>query len=226
MQSPMTGVQAILDQLNQHRSAGGYLLVEQVVALGADGIVVTDPFAVQISKHVVFKGSCRIRGAVNLLSDTAGALTIGSGVTIEGSCTIEAKNGGTVTVGDGADIGVEGGFHIHANVAESSIVLGPRVRLYGGGAIYGKSVLGQGAQILGRIKVVNCILAGGADSSEPNPDLRGAVLKGMGLAENISLQCGEVVRSFGLFTALQTQRQVEFHPYPPHNPPPHPPSHP
>ena len=212
---PVTVIETMLHQLNRQRLAGGYLSVEQVVALAADGVVVSDPFAVQISRHVVFRGACQIRGAVNLLSSLAGALTVGSGVTIEGPCTIDATNGGTVHIGDSADIGVEGGFHIYANVAGASIRLGQNVRLYGGGALYGKTIVGDGAQILGRIKVVNSVLGGGADYLEPNPNLRGAVLKGMGLAENISLQSGDVIRSFGLFTALQTQRQTDFHPYPP-----------
>ena len=207
----MTGIKAVLDCLNQQRARNDCLSLEQVIALVADGVIVDDPFAAQISRHVVFQGPCRIRGAVYLFADAPGALTIGGHVCLEGPSTLEAQGGATVSVGEHAVIGLEGGFHVKANRSGSTIELGAGVRLCGGGALFGQSMLGPGAQILGRINVVNCWLAGGAGYADPNPDSRGAVLKGMGLAENLRLEQGDVIQSFGIFSMSQIRRQTEFH---------------
>jgi hypothetical protein len=208
----MTEIVALLGHLNQHRVNSECLSVEQIIALAADGIIVEDPFAVQISRHVDFQGPCHIRGPVYLLADAPQALTIGCNVYIEGPSTLEAKNGANLSVGDHAVIGLEGGFHVKANRSGSTIELGERIRLSGGGAIFGQSTVGNGAQILGRIQVVNCHLAAGADYAGPDPDTRGAVLKGMGQAENLRLGQGDVIQAFGIFSAAQIRRQAEFHP--------------
>ncbi len=210
----MADLNALLECVNQHRARHQCLSIAQVIALAAQGVMVDDPFAAQISRHVVFHGPCHLRGAVYLFADAPRAITVGCNVFIEGPTTVEAKGGATVSVGNHAVIGLEGGFHVKANRSGSTMEIGDGVRLCGGGAIFGHTVVGQGAQVLGRIQVVNCVLAGGSDFADPNPDARGAVLKGMGLAENLHLGQGDVIQSFGIFSMAQIRRQLEFHPKP------------
>ncbi|MCB1970750.1 MAG: hypothetical protein KDG54_10130, partial [Geminicoccaceae bacterium] len=118
-----------------------------------------------------------------------------------------------LTIGDECEIGAQGGFWIDARGGEP-IRIGRNARLLGGGALEGPGDIGNGAQILGVIRCRGCYLAGGGSYRDPDPDSRGAVLKGHGVARNISLSRGQVIQAFDLFSEAPVRSQSWFHPPP------------
>ncbi|MGW2400631.1 hypothetical protein ACWCYY_29135 [Kitasatospora sp. NPDC001664] len=65
---------------------------------------------------------------------------------------------------------------------------------------------------IGAVAVQSVRLAGGGEHAYPDPDGRGAVLKGSGLARGLSLEAGEVVNGSGDFAAAPVERQRAYHP--------------
>lgn len=95
-------------------------------------------------------------------------VTIGRAELGPGPVTVLAV-GGPVRVGDGA-------------------------RLSGGCTVEGPAEVGDGAQVLGTVTVRDVVLAGGGGGhGEPDPDRRGAVVKGAGRVHAVRLSVGEVV---------------------------------
>ena len=84
--------------------------------------------------------------------------------------------------------------------------------LLGGGSAVLNNVIGRGAQVLGPIRMQECRLEDGGSHVEPDPDRRGGVLKGAGVARGLSVPRGGVIQAFGTFEAGALRRQVEFHP--------------
>ena len=74
--------------------------------------------------------------------------------------------------------------------------------------------IGRGAQVLGLIRMQNCSLGGGGTYRDNDPDKRGAVLKGSGVARQIDLPTGMVIQAFGLFSDAPIRTQSYFHPKP------------
>jgi hypothetical protein len=66
--------------------------------------------------------------------------------------------------------------------------------------------------VLGPITAQQVELSGGADGSHPDPDHRGAVLKGFGKARGLTLKTGEVVNGSGDFATAPIERQRSYHP--------------
>lgn len=198
-------------QVNLQREAQGFLSIEAILGLQRNRIVVLNPFATFISKHVHFSGSCQIGSGAILMASAADSLVIEDGVTFAGNVEVEAINGGKIRIGNNAAIGHDGGFSIKANRSNAVIQIGENARLMGGGALYGKSIVGDGAQILGSIKVQDCILDGGGNFEEADPGLRGAVLKGMGWANGLKISRGQVIQACGDFSLAPVRQQVEFH---------------
>jgi UDP-3-O-[3-hydroxymyristoyl] glucosamine N-acyltransferase len=141
---------------------------------------------------------------------------IGSGNVFWPGTLILVTGGGSVTIGSGNTIG-QGGVQIKAD--GSSVRIGSRTRLVNAAEILGPSDIGDGAQVLGPISVRFTSLAAGGDFGSPDPDLRGAVLKGMGTARNLVVGQGEVVNGLGDFAAAPIERQSHYHP-PAASPPP------
>jgi len=119
--------------------------------------------------------------------------------------------GGMVTVAAEAEIGEEGGFTIKAGAGEI-VEIGDGARLLGGGSLTLSNRIGRGAQILGPIRCQNCTLGDGGTYRDPEPDERGGVLKGSGVARNIDIPQGHVIQAFGLFAEAPVRHQSYFHP--------------
>lgn len=96
----------------------------------------------------------------------------------------------------------------------ASVRIGAGCRPTSGAELIADSMLGDGAQILGRISATNVRLAGGAGHSHLDPDARGAVLKGIGTARGVRLAAGEVINSAGDLAAAPVERQLAYHPRP------------
>jgi hypothetical protein len=147
---------------------------------------------------------------VILQTNADGRIAVARGTNLFPGTRIVAS-GGTVTVGAEAEIGEEGGFTIKAGPGDV-IAIGDGARLLGGGSLALSNRIGRGAQILGPIRCQNCTLGDGGFYRDPEPDERGGVLKGSGVARNIEVPQGHVIQAFGLFAEAVLRRQSYFHP--------------
>jgi hypothetical protein len=159
-----------------------------------------------------------IRGDVVLWPGTilqilgAGTLAVGSGAVLFPGTRIVA-DGGAIGIGAGTEIGEEGGFTIKAMAGETTEV-GDGARLLGAGSLGLSNRIGRGAQILGPIRCQSCALGDGDTYRDPDPDRRGGVLKGSGVARGITVPQGQVIQAFGLFAEAPLRPQSYFHPKP------------
>lgn len=141
-----------------------------------------------------------------------GVITVGDDTQLFPGSRLVAS-GGAIVVGAQAEIGEEGGFTIKPGTGEV-IAIGDGARLLGGGSLTLSNRIGRGAQILGPIRCQNCTLGGGGTYRHPEPDGRGAVLKGSGVARHIDVPTGCVIQAFGLFSEGVLRQQSYFHPKP------------
>ncbi|WP_181701549.1 hypothetical protein [Chthonobacter albigriseus] len=195
------------------RSALGFLSVTETAALATQGVLVPSPHAVLVSPGARLAPGVVLWPGVIVSVDAGSRIDIQAGTQLHAGTRLAATGGGIVEIGEGAEIGEEGGFTIKAE-AGHAIRIGCGARLLGGGAMTFSNEIGDGAQVLGPIRMQNCSLAGGGSWREPDPDVRGAVLKGSGVARGITLERGDVIQAFGLFALEPVRRQVEFHPKP------------
>lgn len=192
------------------RRAKGFLDVAGTAALARRGVTVLEPrttlvaAAAELEEGVVlWPGSIVEIGA-------GGSVAVGGGTVLFPGARIAAL-GGQVRIGRGCEIGEEGGFTVKA-LAGDSIAVGAAARLLGGGSLTGSNGLGDGAQVLGPIRIQRCRLGAGGSHAEPDPDRRGGVLKGCGVARDLDVPQGHVIQAFGLFAEAPLRRQSFFHP--------------
>jgi hypothetical protein len=188
----------------------GFLSVAETDALNERGLVVLDPSSTLISRDATVGPESILYPGVVLEVASGGRLEIGERAILYPGLRI-AVSGGAVMIGEACELGDEGGFTITVQDGERTDI-GDGARLLGGGSLAGRNHIGDGAQILGPIRCRDCSLGDGGSHREPDPDLRGAVLKGAGVARNVTLARGDVIQSFGLFSDGPVRRQVEFHP--------------
>ncbi len=196
--------------INTSRTSRGFLTIEQTLALAEAGNIVLDPFSVLISAAVILGENNLFYPNVVIEAQNAGKLTIGNGNIFYPNTLILADSG-EVQIGNNGVFG-DGGCSIKANLPTATISIADNGRYCSGAQILGNSLLGNGTQVLGAITVQNCTLEGGGDFTEADPDKRGAVLKGHGLARNIHLATGDVLNGTGTFLQAQTERQMRYHP--------------
>jgi hypothetical protein len=188
----------------------GFLSEVEIIALSRLGILSPDPGSVLVSGDVRLAEDVVLWPNVILQISAGGRITIGPGTNLFPGTRIVAS-GGSVTVGAGAEIGEEGGFTLKAGAGET-IDIGDGARLLGGGSLTLSNRIGRGAQILGPIRCQNCLLGDGGTYRDPEPDARGGVLKGSGVARGIEVPQGHVIQAFGLFAEAVMRRQSYFHP--------------
>ncbi|MGH3689447.1 MAG: hypothetical protein ACRDT7_04750 [Microbacterium sp.] len=190
------------------RMLQGYRTVSQLLADGDN--VFLDPYSVLISTHArigvenVFYPNVRI----DAVSET---LRIGDDNRFFEGTRIDATGGGRVTIDSDNEFGPHA-VALMANRLGAAITIGRGVRLLGRIDVAGVSELGHGTQILGDINAVNVSLVGGGSHREPDPDLRGAVLKGRGRATGIVLGRGHVINGDGDFAVCPVESQSVYHP--------------
>lgn len=203
----MNDVRLMLDSA---RRSMGFLELSEIAALCERGVMMPDPTSVLVSSGVRVEAGAILWPQVILQSAAGGTLTIGANTILFPGTRIVA-DGGTVAIGTGAEIGEEGGFTIKAETG-AVIEIGHGARLLGGGSLAGPNTIGAGAQILGTIRCQNCRLGDGDSYRHPEPDERGGVLKGSGIARGIEVPTGHVIQAFGLFAEAPLRRQSFFHP--------------
>lgn len=201
----------LIARVNETRSLNGFLTVEDVVGLSACGISVVDPFSTLVSARAKLAPGVFLWPNITIAVGEAGLVSIGRSTTIHSGVRIAVQSG-SVVIGSNCDIGQEGGFTFIADEEQDEISIGDDVRLNGGGSIIQSAKIGDGAQILGPIRVQQCQLGRGGSFREHDPDSRGGVLKGTGIARNLNVPAGMVIQSFGLFTEASLRLQSDFHP--------------
>lgn len=201
----------MLDPIDDMRRRAGFLTVSETLSLADRGIIVLDPFSTLISPKVAFSRGVKIWPGVTIECASTGIVIIADDVVLHSGTRIAAKDG-QISVGKSVEIGDEGGFTIRVERTGDLIEIGEGARILGGGSMTMSNVIGNGAQILGPIRLQNCRLSGGGTYRDADPDKRGAVLKGSGVARNIDLPRGKVIQAFGLFSEAPVRDQSFFHP--------------
>jgi len=196
------------DALDRIRTGQGYLTLAETLALAERNNAVLDPFSLLIGRGVTI-GSGNMFYP-NVMIGGEGAITIGDRNTFHSGSALFAA-GGRIVVGSHNQFG-EGGFTAKADRAGATIEIGDHGRYVGGAAIYGAARLGSGTQIFGAVAVQDCVLAAGGSYQEPDPDARGAVLKGVGRARHLSLATGQVIQGNGVFDMKDVKLQSFYHP--------------
>lgn len=197
-------------RLDVARETAGFLRIEELLVLSDRKVAVFDPFSTLVSRKAEFGAGCVLYPMVTIECDEASTCILGSGNTFLPGTRIIACSGGSLRMGSDNTIG-EGGAHIKANRADALIEIGSRTRITGGAEIVGRTSIGNGCQVLGAIMVQSVHLGGGRDWTHPDPDERGAVLKGHGLARGLQLVAGEVVNGNGDFDKAPVERQAAYH---------------
>jgi UDP-3-O-[3-hydroxymyristoyl] glucosamine N-acyltransferase len=188
----------------------GFLSLAETAALTHRGVVIPDPTSVLISPSVQLgKGAVLWPGVILQIRDD-GAIAVGDNTQLFPGSRLVAS-GGSITIGADVEIGEEGGFTLKAEAGDL-IEIGDGARLLGGGSLILSNRIGRGAQVLGPIRCQNCTLGGGGTYRDPEPDARGGVLKGSGVARQIEIPTGSVIQAFGLFSDGILRRQSYFHP--------------
>ncbi|MGH7158131.1 MAG: hypothetical protein ACREGD_03620 [Candidatus Saccharimonadales bacterium] len=202
-----------MSSTNSSRQAKGFLTPEEIMAVVGKTNLVLDPYSLLISQGVAIGKSNVFYPNVVIERAGSGVVSIGDGNTFYPGTYI-LGSAGAVRIADGNEFGT-GGCTIKANMPDAEVVIGSNGRYCDGVSIMGKTTLGNGSQILGAITVQSCVLAGGGTFQEPDPDKRGAVLKGFVLARGLNLEAGQVVNGAGTFADAPAEWQRAYHPKPP-----------
>ncbi|MEE1657821.1 hypothetical protein VB618_16590 [Microvirga sp. CF3062] len=205
----MRDVQIPSDEARQRL---GFLPIAETAALAHRGVVIPDPASVLVSSDTRLEKGVILWPGVILQVLEGGDIVIGDDTQLFPGSRLVAS-GGSIKVGACAEIGEEGGFTLKAE-ARDLIEIGDGARLLGGGSLILSNRVGRGAQIVGPIRCQNCTLGDGGTYRDPEPDERGAVLKGSGVARNIDVPTGCVIQAFGLFSEGVIRQQSYFHPKP------------
>jgi hypothetical protein len=196
---------------DEARRALGFLTIAQTIALAQKQVIVLDPGSTLVSPDVAFGAGVVLWPNVTLQCREGGRISVGTKTTLFSGTRIVAV-AGEIAARDEAEIGDEGGFTIQAFAHDQRIAIGSGARLLGGGSLSQSNDIGAGAQILGPIRAQNCRLGAGETHRHSDPDQRGGVLKGTGVARDIEVPKGHVIQAFGLFADAVMRPQSFFHP--------------
>jgi carbonic anhydrase/acetyltransferase-like protein (isoleucine patch superfamily) len=188
----------------------GLLSIEETAALADSGVVIPDPTSTLVSPDVAFGEGVVLWPGTILQRCDEGSLELGAGTILYPGTRIVAS-GGAIRIGRNAEIGEEGGFTVKAEAGHTTTI-GDGARLLGGGSLALSNRIGRGAQILGPIRCQACRLGDGDTYRDPDPDERGGVLKGSGVARSIHVPQGWVIQSFDIFADAVMRPQSHFHP--------------
>ena len=200
-------------ETGEARRALGFLDVRQTAALAGRGITVLEPRTTLVAAVAELEAGVVLWPGSIVEAGTGGSVAIGAGTVLFPGTRIVARVG-RIDIGRNAEIGEEGGFTIKTDAAGDAIRIGDRARLLGGGSLTSRNDVGAGAQVLGPIRVQRCRLGDGDSHADPDPDRRGGVLKGCGVARDLEVPRGHVIQAFGLFAEAPLRRQSFFHPRP------------
>jgi acetyltransferase-like isoleucine patch superfamily enzyme len=202
-------------ELDKARVAHDFLTIGECLELGRRIGALFDPYSTLLSRHARFGPGTVIYPGVDVECAPDARCEFGPDNILYPGLRVTVGSGAAVVVGAGNRLG-EGGARITADGADMSVRIGDRTRISDGAILGGGCVLGDGSQVLGAISARAVRLAAGGDFTCPDPDLRGAVLKGRGTARGLVLAVGEVVNGNGPFEHSPVERQRAYHPDAPH----------
>ncbi|MGW6915993.1 hypothetical protein ACWGB8_19575 [Kitasatospora sp. NPDC054939] len=207
----INGTASPWERLDRLRRERGLLTPTELLDLADTGTAVLDPFSVLVSRRAELHPGVTLRPGAVVECDGDSLCSIGPGTTLYGGARIRATGGAAVSIGRDAEIG-DGGARITAAGDGTAIAIGDGVRISGGAEVIGPGRLGAGSQVDGPVSARAVDLAAGRPHTHPDPDHRGAVLKGFGRAHGIRLGTGEVLNGTGDFATATVQRQRHYHP--------------
>lgn len=187
----------------------GLIDLEQMISRFCVQNTVLDAFSLCISAKIILGGGNLFYPNVTIIASKDADIHIGTNNTFLPGTLIHAS-AGSITIGSGNQFG-EGGFSCICNRAGSEVRIGDNGRYLHGVAVYGRTILGDGSQVIGSIIVDSCFLEAGEAHTANDPTIRGAVLKGTGVAKNLTVGKGQVISGFGQFTGEMAQGQINFH---------------
>ena len=198
---------AFIDDIRRSR---GLMTINQIQILLEQGNIIYDPFSVLISNSTKIGTGNIIYPCVSLLCHEQANLVIGNDNTFHSNTLIEATSG-PVIIGTFNQFG-EGGFTAKTNRPGAKITIGDNGRYLNGASVFGTTRLASGSQILGAVTVDSCVLEEGASFQEPDAQRRAGLLKGFGIARNMTVPMGHVIFGEGTFSANELKPQSFYHP--------------
>lgn len=200
-----------IKSIDVQRRQSGFKTIAETLDLAKTGNTILDPFSVLIGSTVELESGNVFYPNVIVSADTESRISIGADNVFYPNTMFVAEAGGVIEVGAANQFG-DGGCSVKANVADAHIQIGDNGRYMSGAVIIGQTVLGSGSQILGAITAQNVTLQGGADYTHHDVDARAGLLKGSGLARNLTVPQGHVVNGTGNFADAPIEQQRAYHP--------------
>jgi len=200
----------LLALIEQQRAQAGFRSLAELIELCRAGNQILDPFSTLISRNVAVGAGNRFYPNVVIEATGDGQIQIGDRNMFFPNTSVRASDG-LIRIGAGNSFG-EGGVSLRTDGPDDQLIVGAAGRYMHGAQIAGSNRLGDGAQVLGPIIVQGCELGSGGGYGEPDPDLRGGVLKGAGLARGLVVGRGEVINGRTTFVAAMLERQRTYHP--------------
>lgn len=199
-----------LSAIDLQRKNNGFLSVEELLDLQNSGNTILDYFSTLISSSVKIGQNNKFYPGVIIESNKDGEITIGNSNVFYPSSLLFTEQG-FIQISNNNQFG-DGGVSIKANTKTSKIIIGDYGRYINGVQILGNSYLGAGSQVIGNITVQDSHLEEGESFMHPDPNARGGVLKGHGLARNIRVNTGMVINGQGTFKQEEMKFQSFYHP--------------
>ncbi len=193
------------------RTRHGFRTLAETARLAERGVTLFDPASTLVARAADIAAGVVLWPGVLVQCADGGAIAIAAGAVLWSGTRLSAEAGSAIAIGPETAIGEEGGFTILAG-AGHRIAIAANARLRGGGTLEGDCEIGEGGQIIGPIRARDIRLGAGGSWREPDPDRRGGVLKGAGVARGIHVPTGFTLQGFGIFDPSDLKPQSVFHP--------------
>jgi hypothetical protein len=208
------------DALDSARRGAGFLTPDEVAALAPD-VLVLDPASVLVGRSVTIERGVVLYPGTVLEARGAGSVVVRAGARLGPGPVAVIADGSRVEIGRAElgpgpvtvvafDVASPGTGQDSPGAGSADVVVGDGARLSGGCVVEGPAAIGGGAQVIGTVSVRDVVLGTGADRHHPDPDRRGAVVKGTGRIHGVRLGAGDVV--VGRTAVSAVERQRDHHP--------------